>query len=53
MKETYGILAGMLFGLSIGIAFAWAVEIQHDREAVQSKSERVMAEWQAFEEERK
>jgi NhaP-type Na+/H+ or K+/H+ antiporter len=32
MKQTYGILAGMLFGLAIGIAFAWAVKISEDRE---------------------
>lgn len=57
MRETYGIIAGLCFGLSIGIAFAWAVEIQHDREEAAIISElnavRVMAEWDKFEEGRK
>lgn len=57
MKETYGLIAGLCFGLSIGIAFAWAVEIQHGRETGRLISElnaaRVMAEWDKFEEERK
>jgi hypothetical protein len=57
MKQFYGTMAGLCFGLSIGIAFAWAVTIQHDREEAALISElnaaRVMAEWDRFEEGRK
>jgi len=32
MKQFYGTIAGLCFGLAIGIAFAWAVQISEDRE---------------------
>ena len=54
MRETYGILAGMLLGLSIGIAAAWAIEIKHDQEVAELSADlnayRTMAEWDRFEE---
>jgi len=54
MKQTYTLLAGLLFGLSIGIAFAWALQISEDREQAELAADlnayRVMAEWDRFEE---
>lgn len=31
-QQLYGVLAGVCFGLAIGIAFAWALHIQEERE---------------------
>ena len=49
MKDFYGTLAGLCFGLAIGIAFAWAVKISEDREkaaiAADLNAYRTMAEW--------
>ena len=54
MRETYGILAGMLLGLSIGIAAAWAIESKNDEEVAELSADlnayRTMAEWSRFEE---
>ena len=54
MKQFYGTIAGLLFGLAIGIAFAWAVQISEDREQAELAADlnayRVMAEWDRFEE---
>lgn len=56
MNQNAGIITGLLFGLAIGIAFAWALEIHHDRKERELVSElnaaRVMAEWEKFEDER-
>lgn len=57
MREFYGGIAGLCFGIAIGVAFAWAAQIQHDREtadlAADLNAYRVMAEWNKFEEGRR
>jgi len=54
MKQFYGTIAGLCFGLAIGISFAWAVQISEDREQAELAADlnacRVMAEWNRFEE---
>lgn len=61
MREVYGTIASIAFGLSIGLAFGWAQHIAQERRLRAAEAQvaelggelnamRVVAEWERFEE---